>query len=623
MRTLIFVTAAVCLQAQTTVLTRQIEPSGSTEFTSGIASDPTGVYITAAKPVPGNRYQSVLRKLDARGAELWTSGFGSASVYLNNLAVSSSGVYVVGSASEQLPGQTGAGQQDALIRKYDFNGNEQWTREFGTSGADQADYVAADGTAVYVIGEFGTPPNMISYLRKYDFAGNAEWTHQFTSGLAAGRVAADATGVYVSGGALGPATGQVIQKYDPSGNELWSKSVAGPVEGLAGGSNGVYAITTGNNPSLASYDRSGAQRWISPLDAANRALPFYLTAASDVVYVAGLTAGTLPGQCRAGGGDAFVAQFDTTGKQLWARQFGTYRNDSTRGVTADAAGVYVAWNDAWLSKLDKTAATVTSSKPRIAWECVVNAASYEGGAVAPGEIVTILGSGLGPASLVSSRGDNGRLPAAVAESRVLFDGVPAPMLYASSQALSAIVPYGVGGKTSTDVQVEFQGARSDVLTIPVLDTRPGIFSLDGSGAGQAAALNQNGTLNSASNPADQASVVSIYATGEGLTNPVPADGSIAGDRPPTPKLQVALTCGTGCIPCAVSQPTGAPPNPFEVVYAGGVSGSVAGLMRIDVRLGKGFAPGPWTLQLQIGSAIPLQFGDGISIVVGGNACPDE
>src|SRR6185295_4732539 len=115
--------------------------------------------------------------------------------------------------------------------------------------------------------------------------------------------------------------------------------------------------------------------------------------------------------------------------------------------------------------------------------------SYEGGAVAPGEIVTILGSGLGPASLVSSRGDNGRLPAAVAESRVLFDGVPAPMLYASSQALSAIVPYGVGGKTSTDVQVEFQGARSDVLTIPVLDTRPGIFSLDGSGAGQAAALN--------------------------------------------------------------------------------------------------------------------------------------
>src|SRR6185295_16548454 len=154
-------------------------------------------------------------------------------------------------------------------------------------------------------------------------------------------------------------------------------------------------------------------------------------------YVAGLAAGTLPGQCRAGGGDAFVAQFDTTGKQLWARQFGTYRNDSTRGVTADAAGVYVAWNDAWLSKLDKTAATVTSSKPRIAWECVVNAASYEGGAVAPGEIVTILGSGLGPASLVSSRGDNGRLPAAVAESRVLFDGVPAPMLYASSQALSA------------------------------------------------------------------------------------------------------------------------------------------------------------------------------------------
>ena len=617
-------TAAVCLDAQTTLLTRQIEPSGSTEFTSGIASDPTGVYITAAKPIPGNRYQSVLRKFDASGAELWTSGFGSASVYLNNLAVSSSGVYVVGSAPEPLAGQTGAGQQDALIRKYDFNGNEQWTREFGTSGADQADYVAADGTAVYVIGEFGTPPNMISFLRKYDFAGTMEWTHQFTSGWVAGRIAAESTGVYVSGGALGPATGQLLRKYDPSGNELWSKAVAGPVEGLAGGSSGVYAITTGNSPSLASYDLSGAQRWISPLDAAHRALPFYLTAAFDVVYVAGLAAGTLPGQCRAGGGDAFVAQFDTTGKRLWARQFGTYRNDSTRGVTADAAGVYVAWNDALLSKLDKTAAAVTGSKPRIAWECVLNAASYEGGAVAPGEIVTILGSAMGPASLVSSRlGNNGRLPTLVAESRVLFDGVPAPLVYVSGQAVSAIVPYAVTGKTSTDVQVEFQGARSDVLTVPVLDARPGIFSLNGSGAGQAVALNQNGTLNSASNPADQGSMVSIYATGEGLTNPVPPDGSVAGDRPPTPKLQVALTCGPGCIPCAVSQPSSAPPNPFDVVYAGGVSGSVAGLMRIDLRLGKGFAPGPWTLQLQIGSIMPSQFGDGISIAVGGNACPDE
>ncbi len=91
----------------------------------------------------------------------------------------------------------------------------------------------------------------------------------------------------------------------------------------------------------------------------------------------------------------------------------------------------------------------------IAPDGVVNAATFRGGAVAPGEIVTIFGTGLGPAALAPAQYVDGRLPTSVGETRVLFDGTPAPMIYASAGQVSAIVPYSASG--STRVQVEYQG----------------------------------------------------------------------------------------------------------------------------------------------------------------------
>ena len=64
----------------------------------------------------------------------------------------SSGVYLAGYLLGTFPGQTSAGLFDAFVRKYDANGNEVWTRQFGTSGTDEAHGIAVGSSGVYVVG---------------------------------------------------------------------------------------------------------------------------------------------------------------------------------------------------------------------------------------------------------------------------------------------------------------------------------------------------------------------------------------------------------------------------------------------------------------------------------------
>jgi uncharacterized protein (TIGR03437 family) len=107
---------------------------------------------------------------------------------------------------------------------------------------------------------------------------------------------------------------------------------------------------------------------------------------------------------------------------------------------------------------------------------------------------------------------------------VLFDGVAAPMIYTVKNQVSAVVPYEIAGQSSTQVQVEYNGIRSVAVTVPVLPAVPGLLTANSSGTGQAVAVNQDGSLNSASNPAARGSVVILYATGEGQRNPAGVTG---------------------------------------------------------------------------------------------------
>jgi uncharacterized protein (TIGR03437 family) len=230
---------------------------------------------------------------------------------------------------------------------------------------------------------------------------------------------------------------------------------------------------------------------------------------------------------------------------------------------------------------------------------VVNAAGYTGGAVSAGEIVAIFGSGLGPGTLAGLQLDSrGYVSTSLSDTQVLFDGVAAPLIYTWAGQVSAVVPYAVSGKTSTQVQVIYQGQNSNVVAMPVTNAVPGMFTTDASGVGQGAIVNQNGTLNSASNPAAIASYISVYATGEGQTRPGGIDGKPADTPAPVPIATVTATVGG---------------LNADVQYAGGSPGALAGLLQVNVLVPQKIAAGPSVpIVLTIGGH-PTQTGVTVSI----------
>lgn len=202
--------------------------------------------------------------------------------------------------------------------------------------------------------------------------------------------------------------------------------------------------------------------------------------------------------------------------------------------------------------------------PAVTLSAVTNAADYAQGAVSPGEVVTLWGSNIGPIAGAKYTVTNGFLPTTLGGIQVLFDNVAAPLLFASAGQVNAVVPFEVSG--STKVQVTYQGAVSNILTLSVEATTPGILTLDGSGFGGGAILNQDLSVNTPGNPAAAGSVVVIYCVGGGATNPKSADGAVIGV--PAPVLAQAATVLIGG-------------TNAQVVYNGAVSYSIAGLTQIN------------------------------------------
>jgi uncharacterized protein (TIGR03437 family) len=101
-----------------------------------------------------------------------------------------------------------------------------------------------------------------------------------------------------------------------------------------------------------------------------------------------------------------------------------------------------------------------------------------------------------------------------------------------SERISGLIEQ-TAGQPITAIQVQYNGTSSEVVTVPVSEATPGIFTLNASGTGPGAIVNQDGTINSPSNPAPRSSVVSIYATGSGISNLQLTNGELAGSAMPT------------------------------------------------------------------------------------------
>ena len=224
-----------------------------------------------------------------------------------------------------------------------------------------------------------------------------------------------------------------------------------------------------------------------------------------------------------------------------------------------------------------TPATVTVTltvtlAPTPVLRAIANAASYSTGAVAPGENIVMFGLGIGPADTLKGTVTNGVVDTTVSDTQVLFDNIPAPIIYVSATQTSVMVPYEIAGRPTTAIRIKYKGVVSDIVTYNVVSSTPGIYTLNQAGNGPGSILNQDYSVNGANSRAPKLSVVAIYMTGEGQTDPAGVNGLVTplnGSGLKKPQLPVTATVGG---------------RPAIVKYYGSAPGIVSGVMQVNVEI---------------------------------------
>ncbi len=229
---------------------------------------------------------------------------------------------------------------------------------------------------------------------------------------------------------------------------------------------------------------------------------------------------------------------------------------------------------------------------------VLNSASLLSGAVSPGELLTIIGAGIGPPSPVALPfAGPGVIATGVSGVSVTFDGIAAPILYADRNQLNIVAPFAISGNVTTQMAIVNGQKALPPVTLEVAPANPGIFTVNSSGAGPASVLNENGSINSPSNPAARGSVIAIYATGAGLLNPPSADGHITSNLASTAAPVSVTIAGASA----------------EVLYAGAAPEMVAGVAQINARVPVEIPPSSSTpVKVKIGE---VESPDGVTIAV--------
>jgi uncharacterized protein (TIGR03437 family) len=247
---------------------------------------------------------------------------------------------------------------------------------------------------------------------------------------------------------------------------------------------------------------------------------------------------------------------------------------SPTAVVEDSSGnIYIA--DSGNQRVRELTVGTSGSQVPNGTVTVVHSATFKTGAIAGGEIVALFGLAIGPAVAMGAQLDaGGDVATTLGGTTVLFNGVAAPLYYAGANQINAEAPIEIAGSVSALVQVQ-SGTRTIANgLVDIAPYAPGLFA---TGA-YAAALNQDLTVNGSGNPAPKGSVIVLYGTGFGSTQPLDKTGV-----PATPPLGIPL----GYVTVSINGESAA------VLYVGDAP-YFCGLTQLNVQI-----PGDVTGQAQV------------------------
>lgn len=274
------------------------------EAVYALATSLDALYLAGKTTMGPYGTNGLLVKLDLDGNQLWNVSFGNfPAEWFTSVAIGIDGIYVGGIVRKTSPDDA-----DALIAKFNFNGNELWSEAWDMADVDRGYGVAVGSDGVYLVGDYGelwdgTSNN--AFLTKFSPTGVQIWNHTWGGDErdVARAVTVDNDSVFVTGSthSLGPSsTGALfLRNYNRTSSLVWEalENTGLDHEGI-----GVHALgdsvfvgseftepMIGNRINLLNYNVTGELLWESPWGGAGNCQPFGYTFGDDGHYLTGTT----------------------------------------------------------------------------------------------------------------------------------------------------------------------------------------------------------------------------------------------------------------------------------------------------------------------------------------------
>ena len=326
--------------------TKQLGSSGE-DVAIEVAVDSSGnSYVTGYTDggIDGNsssgKQDFFLIKYNSSGTKEWTKQEGSSGDdYAYGVAVDSSdNIYVTGYTDKKLHGNNSSGRFDMFLVKYNSSGARQWTKQLGTSNNEYASAVETDSSDnIYVTGmtwgglDGSTKPKYCMgygtvkafrectdiFLVKYNSSGTKQWVKQLEG----------------SSKSFDNAQGLAV---DSSDNIYVAGFTNGGLDGNT--SSGGYDIL------LVKYNSGGSKQWLQQFGSSKNDMGLEVNVDSKGnIYVTGYTQGGLDGKTYSGERDIFLVKYNSSGTKQWTQQLGTPTFEEGNGVAVDSSdNIYVS-----------------------------------------------------------------------------------------------------------------------------------------------------------------------------------------------------------------------------------------------------------------------------------------